>query len=197
MCSTGMAQVVCAVLLLTCRDTRGNGVRSRGFTTLWVDLRNRQTQRKSRRLGSQRATTQQVGSFRSRLTTGRAGRELLLTKTAQHNELTYTGCGCAGGDVVTFRDERGRRRKLINDTLGRLVKVEELNWDQSVYSTTTYTYNARDQITQSSQAGQLRTFNYDPHGRLLTRQLPNREQAPTAITWMTRWRRSRMRGMRL
>jgi RHS repeat-associated protein len=92
-------------------------------------------------------------------------------------ELSYTGCGCAGGDVVTLRDERGRRRKFYNDVLGRLVKVEELNWDTSVYSTTTFTYNARDQLTQSNQAGQLRTFTYDNHGRLLTRTTP--EQGTT------------------
>ncbi|HEV8369727.1 MAG TPA: hypothetical protein VGQ39_17355, partial [Pyrinomonadaceae bacterium] len=84
-------------------------------------------------LGRPRITTNQDGSTR---------------------ELIYTGCACAGGDVVTVRDERGRRRKLYNDPLGRLVKVEELNWDQSVYSTTVYTYNARNQLTQSSQEGQ-------------------------------------------
>ena len=92
-------------------------------------------------------------------------------------ELSYSGCGCAGGDVITVRDERGRRRKLYNDVLRRLVKVEELNWDTSVYSTTTYTYDARDQLTQLNQAGQLRTFTYDPHGRLSTRTTP--EQGTT------------------
>jgi RHS repeat-associated protein len=101
------------------------------------------------------------------------GRPRVITnQDGTTRELTYTGCGCAGGDVVTIRDERGRRRKLFNDTLGRMVKVEELNWDQSVYSTTIYTYNARDQLTQSSQAGQLRTFGYDNHGRLQTRTTP-------------------------
>jgi RHS repeat-associated protein len=92
-------------------------------------------------------------------------------------ELTYSGCGCAGGDVVTLRDERGRRRRLTKDVLGRLVTVEELNWDTSVYSTTTYVYNARDQITQSNQAGQLRTYTYDNHERLQTRTTP--EQGTT------------------
>ncbi len=93
------------------------------------------------------------------------------------SELTYSGCGCAGGDVVTLRDERGRRRRLTNDVLGRLVKVEELNWDTSVYSTTTYSYNARDQLTQSNQAGQLRTYTYDNHGRLQTRTTPEQGTA--------------------
>ncbi|HKR59091.1 MAG TPA: hypothetical protein VJS64_05105, partial [Pyrinomonadaceae bacterium] len=35
-------------------------------------------------------------------------------------ENTYGGCGCAGGEVTTVRDERGRRRKLSKDVLGRL-----------------------------------------------------------------------------
>ena len=92
------------------------------------------------------------------------------------SELSYTGCGCAGGEVVTVRDEAGRRRKLYNDVLGRLWKVEELNWDQSVYSTTTYTYNVRDQLTQMSQQGQTRTLNYDGHGRLWKRTTPEQGQ---------------------
>ncbi|HYE65354.1 MAG TPA: hypothetical protein VD966_07220, partial [Pyrinomonadaceae bacterium] len=38
-------------------------------------------------------------------------------------------------------------RRLTKDVLGRLVKVEEMNWDGSIYSTATYGYNARDQLT--------------------------------------------------
>ena len=57
------------------------------------------------------------------------------------------------------------------------MKVEELNWNTSVYATTSYTYNARNQLTQTNQAGQLRTFTYDNHGRLLTRTTP--EQGTT------------------
>ena len=96
-------------------------------------------------------------------------------------EVTYSACGCAGGDVVTVRDERGRRRRFTKDVLGRLVKVEELDWNQNIYSTTTYTYNARDQITQTNQAGQLRTFAYDGHGRLITRTTP--EQGATNYSY--------------
>ncbi len=93
----------------------------------------------------------------------------------------YGGCGCAGGETVTITDERGRRRKLTMDVFGRLKQVDELNWDTSVYSTTTYTYNARDQITQSSQAGQVRTFEYDGHARLWKRTTP--EQGLTTFTY--------------
>jgi len=110
------------------------------------------------------------------------GRPLLTTSTdGSTRENTYGGCGCAGGETVTSRDERGRRRKLTMDVFGRLKQVDELNWDQSVYATTTYTYNARDQITQSSQVGQVRTFEYDGFGRLWKRTTP--EQGLTTFTY--------------
>ena len=96
---------------------------------------------------------------------------------------TYGGCGCAGGEVTTVRDESGRRRKLTMDVLGRLKQVDELNWNQTVYSTTTYTYNVRDQLTQINQAGQVRSFAYDGHGRLQTRTTP--EQGVTSYSYFS------------
>jgi hypothetical protein len=45
-------------------------------------------------------------------------------------ETTYGGCGCAGGEVVTMRDEVNRYSKIYHDVLGRAWKTEELNWDQ-------------------------------------------------------------------
>jgi len=70
---------------------------------------------------------------------------------------------------------------LTTDVLGRLKQVDELNWDQSVYSTSTYTYNALDRLTQTNQAGQLRTFAYDGYGRLTTRTTP--EQGVTNYSY--------------
>ncbi|MFZ0063270.1 MAG: RHS repeat-associated core domain-containing protein, partial [Pyrinomonadaceae bacterium] len=96
-------------------------------------------------------------------------------------ENTYGGCGCAGGEVTTVRDERGRRRKLTKDVLGRLKQVDELNWNQSVYATTTYLYNVRDQITSSNQAGQTRSFSYDGYGRLSSKTTP--EQGTAGFTY--------------
>ena len=101
------------------------------------------------------------------------GRPLETTNTdGSKRSNTYGGCGCAGGEVVTVRDETLRRRRLSMDTVGRLAKVEELNWDQSVYSTTNYSYNVRDQILTINQAGQTRTFDYDGHGRLWHKTTP-------------------------
>lgn len=96
-------------------------------------------------------------------------------------EKTYGGCGCAGGEVTTVRDENGRRRKFTMDVVGRLKQVDELNWNQTVYSTTTYSYNVRDQLTQINQAGQTRSFAYDGHGRLQTRTTP--EQGATSYNY--------------
>jgi len=96
-------------------------------------------------------------------------------------ENTYGGCGCAGGDVTTARDERGRRRTATMDVLGRLKQLDELNWDQSVYATTTYAYNARDQITSLNQAGLTRSLVYDGYGRLQSRMTP--EQGTTTYSY--------------
>ena len=70
----------------------------------------------------------------------------------------YTGCGCAGGEVVTLTDEgtidggvpKRRQQKIYSDVLGRTVKTEILNWQGGgPYSTSIVNYNARDQVTRS------------------------------------------------
>ena len=98
-------------------------------------------------------------------------------------EKTYSGCGCAGGYQTTSRDERGRRKRYTSDVLGRPSKVEELNWNQSVYSTTTYALNVLDQLTTINQAGLTRTFAYDGQGRLQSRTTP--EQGTTTYTYFS------------
>jgi len=95
--------------------------------------------------------------------------------------VSYGGCGCAGGEVTTVQDEHGRQRRFTKDGLGRLATVEELNWNATVYATTSYAYNARDQLTQSNQAGQVRTFAYDGRGRLQSRTTP--EQGATTFSY--------------
>jgi RHS repeat-associated protein len=95
--------------------------------------------------------------------------------------ISYGGCGCAGGEVTTLTDEAGRQRRKTADTFGRLVKVEELNWDSSVYATTTYDYDVLDHLTTINQAGQIRSFGYDGYGRLQTRTTP--EQGTTSYSY--------------
>jgi RHS repeat-associated protein len=94
---------------------------------------------------------------------------------------TYGGCGCAGGEVTTSQDEHGRKRRYTKDTLGRLTKTEELDWGANVYSTTNYTYDVLDRMTQLNQQGQTRTFDYDGHGRLWHRTTP--EQGTTTYAY--------------
>jgi len=110
------------------------------------------------------------------------GRPLLTANTdGTTRVLSYGGCGCAGGEVTTAQDEHGRQKRYTKDVLGRLALMEELNWNGTVYSTTQYSYNARDQLTQINQQGQLRTLDYDGHGRLWHRTTP--EQGQTTYTY--------------
>jgi YD repeat-containing protein len=106
----------------------------------------------------------------------------ITTKTA-----SYGGCGCAGGEVVTLTDEVGRRQKVYSDVLGRQWKTEILNWDGTVYSTTTTALNARDQSTLVRQwtgaengggAYQDTTFSYDGYGRLHAKHIPEQQVDP-------------------
>jgi len=81
------------------------------------------------------------------------GRPLRTTNPdTTYKEASYSGCGCAGGEVVTLTDEgtidggvaKRRQQKIYSDVLGRTVKTEILNWhDGTVYSATVNTYNAR------------------------------------------------------
>lgn len=110
------------------------------------------------------------------------GRPLQTTKPdGSITEVSYDGCGCAGGEVTTVTDERGRRRKYTKDVLGRLWQVSELNWDTSVYADTTYYYNALDQLLNTNQAGQWRGWGYDGYGRLIAQDTP--EQGHTAYSY--------------
>jgi RHS repeat-associated protein len=109
------------------------------------------------------------------------GRPLVTTNPdGTTHENTYGGCGCAGGEQTTVRDEQGRRKRYTKDVLGRLSKTEELNWDQTVYSTTNYTNNVRDQLTNINMEGQQRSLTYDGYGRIATRTTP--EQGTTTFT---------------
>lgn len=93
-------------------------------------------------------------------------------------EATYGGCGCAGGEIVTVRDEVNRYSKVYHDVLGRVTKSEQLNADQSIYRTSTNIYNARDQVTSgtvqqgTSGSGQTTTMTYDGFGRLSASHAP-------------------------
>jgi len=52
----------------------------------------------------------------------RADDEIL---TAQRSD-SLRGCGCAGGEVTTAQDEKGRQERFTKDAARRLPKVEEM-----------------------------------------------------------------------
>jgi YD repeat-containing protein len=129
------------------------------------------------------------------------GRPLVTTHEADNTtvEYKYGGCGCAGGQIVTVRDEVGRRQRVTYDLLGRVEKTQLLSiqpkgdplsegGDADVYSTATNTYDALDNVLQvTEQAGvsgasQVTTMSYDGYGRLSTRHLPAQEEN-RSTTW--------------
>ncbi|HEV2708507.1 MAG TPA: S8 family serine peptidase, partial [Pyrinomonadaceae bacterium] len=115
-----------------------------------------------------------------------------LTRTTNtdstYSELSYGGCGCAGGETITTTDEVGRRQRVTSDALGRPFKVEDFNWNGSVYRTLLNTYNGRDQITQTlvqdaaSGVSQATTIEYDGFGRIWKKKAPI-QLAPTVYEY--------------
>ena len=119
------------------------------------------------------------------------GRPLRTTHPdSTYKEVSYSVCGCAGSELTTLTDEVGRRQKLYSDGLGRRWKTEILNWDGSVYATTTTSFNARDQVTlirQFAGTDQSSTYqdtitSFDGYGRLKSRHVPE-QNANTATNW--------------
>lgn len=128
------------------------------------------------------------------------GRPRITTNTdGTTKEATYSACGCAGSEIATLTDEgttvngetKHRQQKMYSDVFGRTWKTEILDWDSSVYSATTSTFNARDQVTLLRQwAGaengggpyQETTMTYDGYGRLHSKHVPE-QNAGTTTTW--------------
>ena len=87
---------------------------------------------------------------------------------------------------VTLSDEgtlvggvlKRKKQAIHSDILGRTWKVETLNWDGSIYSTTTNSYNARDQVTRvfmqegTNGTGHETLETYDGYGRLASHKAP-------------------------
>jgi len=124
------------------------------------------------------------------------GRPRITTNTdTSTNEISYEGCGCAGGDVITITDAVGRKTKSYRDVLGRESKVEILNTNGTVYATTVNAYNGRDQRLSSKQyvglatgdgscptnACQETSYAYDGHGRLSSRHLPEQASGTSTV----------------
>jgi hypothetical protein len=115
---------------------------------------------------------------------------------------SYSGCGCAGGEVVTAesalvpRDDQPtssarRKQKIYSDILGRNRKTEMYDWQGNIYQTVVNFYNGRDQIVSTQQHAGTENSNdfreisaaFDGHGRLKARHAP--EQAANKFTTYT------------
>jgi YD repeat-containing protein len=113
-------------------------------------------------------------------------RFLIVASPAELRKEFSLSASSASGEVVTVRDEMGRQQRITSDVLGRQRKTEVLDWypSQTVYSSTTNTYNALDQVTSVYEEGanvsaQTTTLTYDGHGRLKTKQAPSQTNATT------------------
>ena len=146
------------------------------------------------------------------------GRPLVSTNTDGTTKLaSYTGCGCAGGEVTTLQDEgtmisgvlTRRIERIRKDVLGRSVRNEILEWDgTTVESTLVNVYDALDRVVaQRRYSGTApadaespaascptgtclqTTLTYDGYGRLRTRHHPEQQVDPTnaASTDHTTW----------
>ena len=128
------------------------------------------------------------------------GRPLVTTNAdLTAKQVSYAGCGCAGGEVVTTTDSVSRRMRKYRDVLGRDWKTEILNFDETVYTTIVNAYNARDQVISSKQyqgpatadgscptgTCQQTTHDYDGYGRLSSQHLPE-QSAGTNTTYTYR-----------
>jgi len=122
-------------------------------------------------------------------------RPLVTTKpgsptAARDQEVIYGGCGCAGGQVVSMRDEAGHRQRVTYDPIGRVWKTQVLpqqdksqpfidDLNGAVYSTTVNTYNALNQVIETDTFAnasetdpskiRMTTAIYDGHGRLVSK----------------------------
>jgi RHS repeat-associated protein len=69
---------------------------------------------------------------------------------------------------ATFIDRNSHKKVQENDAFGRLIKVEEYTGSSTytLYATTNYAYNVRDQLsTVTDAAGNPTTITYDNYGR--------------------------------
>jgi RHS repeat-associated protein len=82
------------------------------------------------------------------------------------------------GNAVTVTDAVGRKRRSVTDALGRAVRVDEPDGNGSLdvngapAQSTSYSYDALDNLTQVVQGTQTRTFVYDSLKRLVSATNP-------------------------
>ncbi|MEK6325149.1 MAG: RHS repeat-associated core domain-containing protein [Acidobacteriota bacterium] len=77
------------------------------------------------------------------------------------------------GSETTVTDQVGRKKRSVVDGLGRLVGVTEQDTTTgSLTVTTSYSYNAVDNLLEINQDGQIRSFIYDALSRVKSETTP-------------------------
>ena len=95
------------------------------------------------------------------------------TPNNQTIQTEYNGATTTSGATVIVTDTVGRKRKSEVDGLGRLVKVTEQNpANGNLEWETSYSYDVLNNLIQTNQGGQLRTFAYDSKGRITSETTP-------------------------
>jgi hypothetical protein len=81
------------------------------------------------------------------------------------------------GNTTTVRDQAGKQRRSVTDGLGRLKTVDEMNEypNTTVYATTSYDYDALDNLVHVAQGSQHRYFMYDSLSRLIRASNPEQD----------------------
>jgi RHS repeat-associated protein len=101
------------------------------------------------------------------------GRIVSVT-TPDNTTVTTSYGGQTSGALGMFAlvtDQSGKARKTVNDALGRLIEVYE-DPDGPLNYKTAYTYNPLDSLTQITQGGQTRSFEYSSLGLLMSASNP-------------------------
>ncbi len=129
-------------------------------------------------------------------TTSYDGLSRVIQVTAPDGSNSYTGYS---GNVTTVVDQAGKWRQTTTDAAGRLIQVVEDPAASFVAAsgatmnnapvppatgllqyTTTYTYDALDDLLGVNQSGQTRTFAYDGAKRLICAQNPESSAPSTS-----------------
>jgi RHS repeat-associated protein len=100
--------------------------------------------------------------------------------TSGYTALTYNGTATGSNHIVTAVSDQRTLKWTFTDGLGRLSAVREDPFSSNL--TTTYAYDALDNLTNVTQSGaQPRTFGYDTLGRLTAATNP--ESGGTSYTY--------------
>jgi RHS repeat-associated protein len=96
------------------------------------------------------------------------------------------------GTVTTYTDPAGRQRRQTTDALGRLVQVDEPDGAGVLNQSTTYGYDALNNLIKITQGEQTRFFKYDSlsrltHERQVEQDAPHQQaDALTGNQWWSR-----------